>query len=239
MEAKLPQVSRARLVDDVRRSLEDAILSGQIQPGERLAEAWIAEQLHVSRTTVREALLMLEREGHVVSTPRRGTHVMRLSPEDAFDLGLVRALLEGFAVKVLCANPDEALIDQLQTKVEEMQACRLPEDLPRLIQIDLAFHKALAAKAGSRRLVELFSSLDGQIGALYVRAVEKYGSDSQLVAASHHRLLEDIRSWDPVVAQQAVTDHYLKDDSMRSIYSAAVAAITKGLSDSVRELATA
>src|SRR5262245_59354157 len=68
----LPQLrppSRARLVDDVCQSLEEAILSGRIAPGERLREAWIAEQLGVSRTTIREALLMLERQGLVVTKP--------------------------------------------------------------------------------------------------------------------------------------------------------------------------
>jgi len=66
---KLHQPSRLRLVDDVHHSLQDAILSGRMRPGERLVEMWISEQLGVSRTTVREALLMLEHDGLVVSTP--------------------------------------------------------------------------------------------------------------------------------------------------------------------------
>src|ERR687887_1142702 len=95
---KLRAPSRARLVDDVYRSLEEAILSGRMRPGERLVESWIAEYLKVSRTTVREALLMLERQGYVVSKPRRGTFVARLAREDALDLCYNRALLESFAV---------------------------------------------------------------------------------------------------------------------------------------------
>src|SRR5207248_6083930 len=96
---KLRAPSRARLVDDVYRSLEEAILSGRMRPGERLVESWIAAHLEVSRTTVREALLMLERQGYVVSKPRRGTFVTRLAREEALDLCYNRALLESFAVR--------------------------------------------------------------------------------------------------------------------------------------------
>ena len=54
---KLRPPSRARLVDDVYRSLEEAILSGRMRPGDRIVETWISEQLEVSRTTVREAMV--------------------------------------------------------------------------------------------------------------------------------------------------------------------------------------
>src|SRR5215510_10834145 len=96
---KLQLASRSRLIDVVYHSLEEAILAGRMRPGERLVEAWIAEQLQVSRTTVREALLKLEHEGYVVSKPRRGTFVTRLTREDALDLCYSRALLESFAIR--------------------------------------------------------------------------------------------------------------------------------------------
>ena len=58
-ETKLRRPSRLRIVDDVYQSLEEAILTGQVLPGARLVETSIAGQLDVSRTTVREAFLML------------------------------------------------------------------------------------------------------------------------------------------------------------------------------------
>src|ERR671929_1753007 len=94
---RLRPPSRLRLVDEVCRSLEEAILSARIRPGERLVETAIADQLGVSRTTIREAFLMLQQRGLIQSTPRGGTFVTRLSREDALDLGYTRALLEGFA----------------------------------------------------------------------------------------------------------------------------------------------
>ena len=99
-QPKLRQPSHLRLVDDVYQSIETAILSGSIPPGERLVEARIAEELNVSRTTVREAILKLETQRLIVNNPRRGTYVTRLSEADALDLGYARAVIESFAVTI-------------------------------------------------------------------------------------------------------------------------------------------
>src|SRR6476620_8783832 len=117
---KLRAPSRARLVDDVYRSLEEAILSGRMRPGERIVEAWLSEHLEVSRTTVREALLMLEREVYVVSEPRRGTFVTRLPREEALDLCYTRALLESFAVRAGYTRIDKLVIEQLRACIGQM-----------------------------------------------------------------------------------------------------------------------
>jgi len=185
---KLRPPSRHRLVDMVYHSLEEAILSGRMRPGERLLEAWIAEQLQVSRTTVREALLMLEHEGYVVSKPRRGTFATRLAREDALDLCYSRALLESFAVSSGYAQIDRQLLDGLEICLDRMRGCRLPDDVPALIQIDLAFHRPLIELGRSRRLVELWSSLNGQIGALILMSLE-----------NKHARIDD-----------AVIDHYVR-----------------------------
>src|SRR5215212_1940248 len=131
---KLRTPSRARLVDDVYRSLEEAILSGRMRPGERIVETWLSEHLEVSRTTVREALLMLERQGYVVSEPRRGTFVSRLSHQDALDLCYNRALLESFAVGLGYQRINGEVFGQMADCLEQMRRCRLPDDVPRLIQ---------------------------------------------------------------------------------------------------------
>jgi GntR family transcriptional regulator, rspAB operon transcriptional repressor len=213
MPVELPKLrppSRHRLVDLVYHSLEDAILSGRMRPGERLVEAWIAEQLQVSRTTVREALLKLEHEGYAVSKPRRGTFVTRLAREDALDLCYSRALLESFAVSSGYASLDAALIDKLEACLERMSVCRLPDDVPTLIQIDLAFHRPLIELGGSRRLAELWSSLNGQIGALFLTSLENQHASIGDVIAFHHQLLSALRSGDAQIAQQAVIDHYVR-----------------------------
>jgi DNA-binding GntR family transcriptional regulator len=207
---KLHLTSRSRLIDAVYHSLEEAILAGRMRPGERLVETWIAEQLQVSRTTVREALLMLEHEGYVVSKPRHGTFVARLAREDAQDLCYSRALLESFAVSSGYARIDDGLLAKLEDCIERMRACRLPDDVPTLIQIDLAFHRSLIELGSSRRLIELWSSLNGQIGALVLTSMENQQASIDDVADFHRVLLDALRSGDVHVAQQAVIQHYIR-----------------------------
>ncbi|MEP7189742.1 MAG: GntR family transcriptional regulator [Roseiflexaceae bacterium] len=218
--------SRARLVDDVFRSLEEAILSGRMRPGERVIETWISEHLEVSRTTVREALLMLERQGYVVSEPRRGTFVTRLSREEALDLCYNRALLESFAVRSGYTRIDDLLIGRMSTILEQMRQCRLPDDVPQLIQADLAFHRALVELAGSRRLLEMWSSLNGQIGALFLRGLEHQHASIDDVVAFHVKVLDAIRSGDQQLAQQTIIEHYVREEERNALRIALIQQLT-------------
>jgi DNA-binding GntR family transcriptional regulator len=114
--AKLRRPSRLRLVDGVTHSLEDAILAGRMRPGERLIETKLCDELAVSRTTLREALLMLERRGLVRSEPRRGTFVTRLSREESMDLCATRAILEAYAVSIGFDHFDAAVFARVAAR---------------------------------------------------------------------------------------------------------------------------
>lgn len=215
-DPRLRRPSGIRLVDDVRRSLEEAIYSGRMRPGERLPVAQTAERLGVSHTTVREAFLMLERQSLVVNRPRQGTFVTRLPEEEALDICRARALIESYALRSSYDQIDAEIIRQLEDQIEEMRECELPADLPRLIRIDLAFHRILVECGNSPHLTRLWTSLNGQIGALIMRAVEQRRADIEDVVAFHEQLVAAIDSGDPELAQDALVHHYVRgreDDS--------------------------
>ncbi len=207
------RAKRLRLVDDVRRALEDAILCGDMRPGDRLPVAQIAEEFNVSLTTVREALLMLENQGLVVNRPRQGAFVTRLSGQDAYELCQARALLESFAVTSGLDQIDVGFIARLQTLVEEMRACRLPQDLPILIRIDLAIHEAIIKLADSQRIFELWSGLSGQIGALIMRSMEQQASATSDIVGLHQELVDALATGDMDLARRTIVHHYLRDRS--------------------------
>lgn len=206
---RMRQPSHLRLVDDTARVLEDAILSGQMRPGDRLVESRICDELGVSRTTVREALLMLARRGLIRSTPRRGTFVTRLSHRESTDLCVARALLEGYAVRIGYHRIDAAVIAEIERLIAEMAGCVLPRDVPRLSRIDLALHRLLVEGADMPRVRDLWASLDGQMSALFLTSLENKHASIDDVVAFHQRLLDAVRSGDVVVAQQGVIDHYV------------------------------
>jgi DNA-binding GntR family transcriptional regulator len=207
------RAKRLRLVDDVRRSLEEAILCGEMRPGDRLPVAQVAQEFNVSLTTVREALLMLENQGLVVNKPRYGAFVARLSGQEAYELCQARALLESFAVTVGLEQIDDAFVERLEALLEEMGNCVLPQDLPSVIRIDLAIHKAIIELSDSQRIVELWSSLSGQIGALIMRSVEQQSSEIDDIVQLHRELIVALATADTKMARHTVVYHYLRDRS--------------------------
>ena len=88
----------------VFNTLRQAILKGELKPGERLMEIALAEKLGVSRTPIREAMRKLELEGLVVMIPRRGAQVANITEKDLNDVLEVRITLENMAIEKACAN---------------------------------------------------------------------------------------------------------------------------------------
>ena len=97
----------AVVLDDIRRR----ILTGGFRPGERITESEVAAKLGISRSPVREAFRVLEREGLIATLPRKGSFITEISPEDVEELFELREILECHAVdcikKRAVKSPDE------------------------------------------------------------------------------------------------------------------------------------
>lgn len=200
-----------RRVDEVSHSLEVEILSGELRPGDRLRVIPLAERFDASQSTIREALLTLERHGLAQTTPRRGTFVARLSEAEAVELCRMRALLEAYAVSVgIRAMPDATLVTMRQ-QIQVMQACALPRQLPQLIQADLAFHRAIADLAGSEALIQIWSTLSSRIGALIMRSVETNRLGTGDAVQYHSDVVEALATRDPATCRTAIILHYLPE----------------------------
>src|SRR5712691_6146739 len=94
--------------------IREAILDGRLQPGERLKEERLARELGISRTPVREALLILQGEGLVEASPNRGATVRTHDADDLDDLYQLRALLEGFATRRAAARVTDEALERLR-----------------------------------------------------------------------------------------------------------------------------
>jgi DNA-binding GntR family transcriptional regulator len=206
---RLRQPAGWRLSDEVAHSIGDAILAGRMHPGERLIETRLCEELGVSRTTLREALLLLQQQGLVRSEPRRGTFVTRLSRRESLDLCRARALLEAYAVTMGAERLATADIERMQSVVNAMAACRMPDDMPRLIQLDLEFHGLVMDVAESRGIHELWSSMNGKMSALILSSMEHHGAGMRDIAAFHQVLLDALRTGNPRIARDAIVVHYI------------------------------
>jgi DNA-binding GntR family transcriptional regulator len=104
----------------VAHRLREAILVGQLKPGDRLDQNEIAELLGVSRSPVREALRTLAAEGLVDVFPHRGAAVAELSVDELEEIFLIRRTLEGMAARLSALSMDDNEIAELETILEEM-----------------------------------------------------------------------------------------------------------------------
>ena len=107
------------LRDVVFNTLRQAILRGELKPGERLMEIALSQRLGVSRTPVREAIRMLEQEGLVIMIPRKGAQVAEISEKDLKDVLEVRLGLEELAVRIACQRITE---EELEEAYDEIKA---------------------------------------------------------------------------------------------------------------------
>ena len=151
------------LRDVVFQTLRQAILKGELKPGERLMEIQLAQKLGVSRTPVREAIRKLELEGLVLMIPRKGAEVAEITIKDLEDVLEVRAALEELAVCDACENITEEQILALKEAADNFQAALESDDLVKCAETDMAFHEIIYSATNNKRLLQILNNLREQM----------------------------------------------------------------------------
>ena len=155
---KTKSVERNTLADQVYSFLKKGIISGDLQPGERLKELEIAQSLGASRTPVREALSRLEQEGLVQPFPSGGLTVVKLSANDVKEIyGLLR-VLESYGIRLAAERITPKQLERLEALCDRAEQLGT-EDIDRLIELNGRFHELLIEVTAHRRLRELVGQL--------------------------------------------------------------------------------
>lgn len=171
------------LRDVVFNTLRQAILTGELKPGERLMEIHLADRLGVSRTPIREAIRKLELEGLVVMIPRKGAQVARITEKNLKDVLEVRRALDILAVQLACQRMTEADKAELKAACEEFADIVKNNNTKDITEADVHFHDIINKSTGNDRLIQLVNNLAEQ---MYRYRLE-YIKD----ASYHHRLVEE------------------------------------------------
>lgn len=161
MDGKLTMVMDEYLPlrDIVFNTLRQAILRGELEPGERLMEITLANKLGVSRTPIREAIRKLELEGLVKMIPRKGAIVASISEKDMRDVLEVRVTLEELAVTLACRNFDEEAIEDLRKAEVKFEEAVISHNIMKIVDADVVFHDVIYEHAGNGRLSQLINNL--------------------------------------------------------------------------------
>lgn len=194
------------LRDVVFQTLRQAILKGELQPGERLMEIKLAESLGVSRTPIREAIRKLELEGLVVMIPRKGAAVANITEKDTKDVLEVRRTLEMFAVEVACERITPEQLVQLKEAAKAFEASKGSMDLIRIAETDMNFHEIIYEATQNERLVQMLNNLRENMYRYRIEYLKDPNYYDSLVK-EHQQILDAIEKKDKSRAGICMRDH--------------------------------
>ncbi len=187
-------------------TLREAIIVGELKPGERLMEVQLADKMGVSRTPVREAIRKLELEGLVEMLPRKGAHVADLSVKDIMDVLEVRATLDGLATRLSASRITDEEIKELRHQLAQFINYVEKDNLQGSIKKDVEFHDIIYRSSRNEKLIQISNNLREQVQRFRVIYIKDYSSSRELIR-EHTEILEAIASRDPAAAMECAQRH--------------------------------
>ena len=163
------------LRDVVFNTLRQAILTGELKPGERLMEIHLANKLGVSRTPIREAIRKLELEGLVTMIPRRGAEK---SMNDVLE---VRRAMDALCVELACDRITTEELQELKKACDNFEAAVKTKDVKQIAQADVALHDIIVEATGNQRLIQLVNNLSEQMYRYRFEYIKDFSQHDRLV----------------------------------------------------------
>lgn len=204
--ALLNQISNKPLRERILDSLRDAIVGGDLKPGQTLVETDLASQLGVSRAPLREALQILASEGLVETIPYRGTMVRTLTKIDIEELYSLRSVLETFAIQRVIAQNSAENVELLRQRYDNMLAAAEAGDLKQVNLIDRAFHDALIELSQHSLLWNTWNVVSMRVRQV-MALLNRRNSDLKQIAYNHLPIIEAIAEGSEARAITLIQEH--------------------------------
>lgn len=200
MDAFLP------LRDVVFNTLREAILKGDLKPGERLMELQLASQLGVSRTPIREAIRMLEQEGLAVTIPRKGAEVAKMTLKGMEDVLEIREALDELASKLACERMTQEQLLVLEKKKLAFEESLKTGNVKEIAEADESFHDVIYEATGNQKLINMLGNLREQIYRYRVEYL-KTEENFPILVKEHEAIYQALLKRDQEEVRQSVHVH--------------------------------
>lgn len=194
------------LRDVVFNTLRQAILRGEMEPGERLMEIQLAQKLGVSRTPIREAIRKLELEGLVIMIPRKGAEVAHITEKDMKDVLEVRSTLEELVVELAIKNVTDEKIEELKCANKVFESAIVSKDAVNSVEADVKFHDILYSMTNNARLIQIINNLREQMYRYRLEYVKDARTHS-IIISEHNDIIKQIRDKNVPVAKTVIHQH--------------------------------
>jgi DNA-binding GntR family transcriptional regulator len=207
-----PAITRAQRLhggatwEHVYEVLREAIVSVELEPGQRLSENELALQIGVSRTPIREAIVRLRDDRLVEIVPQLGTFVTRISAAAVADAQFVRESLECAAVRLAARRADEDAIEALRATLRRQAETQADHDLDRFYVLDDEFHRAICDLSGRAIAWALSQRASGHLNRIRRLSLAQPDYIGEMID-EHHTVLEAIATGRPSQGERALRRH--------------------------------
>lgn len=192
------------MVDAAADALRQMILDGSLEPGSRLRETDFSQRLGIARHTFRAATQILINEGLLRRLPNRGVQLTVLDGDDIVDIFRLREALEIEAIRQVMAAGGE--IPDAALAVERFNALGDDASWRTVVDIDMAFHRAIIDATGSERINRAYAGVQSEILLCMAQLRPHYDRPGE-VAAEHRELLAAIESGDIAATEELFRKH--------------------------------
>jgi DNA-binding GntR family transcriptional regulator len=204
---QLPKVAEpVSLKDKAYNVIKSAILSLKLKPGDPLVESDLAQQLGISKTPVRDALLELEREGFVTKILFKGTYVSEVTLKDVREVFQVRAVLEGLAARLAVPFLSANELEAAEKIIAAAEAALAEGDIVLCSEHGKRFHRLIINKADNQRLQTIILNLDDHLQRFRLLSDQINGRLNKSLK-EHRKILQALRGREPIAAEEAVRGH--------------------------------
>ncbi|VBB43544.1 putative Uncharacterized HTH-type transcriptional regulator YdhC [uncultured Desulfatiglans sp.] len=187
-------------------AIKDKIIYLNLKPGDKIFESEIAQELGVSRTPVREALLLLENELLVECDPRLGFQVKRLTPTEIEEYFAIRIVFEEFVAPFIIERITREEIEALKRNVEEADESVKGGDLTQIIRRETDFHTILYQAAKSEMFFHIISRIVDKFQWLRAIGLSAPGG-AEISLGDHRAILEVVEARDTEALKRLMTEH--------------------------------
>ena len=211
----------AGLVEEVARTLTEAIIEGKLKEGDRLVEGRLQERFGISRSPIREALRGLEKDGFVEMVPRKGAFVRKVSGKDVQENFPIRACLEGFAAKLAAPLLSRDDLDRMERCLSSMEEAIRERDYQAYLRHHIDFHEVFIDACGNDTLIRILEQ-SSRRQAMWFRSSYFYIRNFPDNTIEMHRdILDRLSERDPEGAERSVNSNILTalDAFMKQIRS--------------------
>ena len=187
------------------RQLRNAVIRGELRPGQALSESEIARHYATSRQPVREAFIKLAEERLVVIVPQRGTFVMKVSQAEVFNAQFVREAIEVAISQKAALATSAATISELRALITRQQIVAHGQN-DEFFALDEAFHRTIAISVGHAHAWRIIEGSKAQMDRIRFLSLAD-ATPLHLLIAQHSRIVDGIESGDPTAAAAAMRSH--------------------------------